>query len=57
MSFYSSVAVYLNSVIVPGLVEGYPPELPLPPQVPALFANLPEWYVEDMTEFLLFCLQ
>jgi len=58
MSFYSTVAIYLNSVIVPGraFVDGYP-ELPLPPQVPPLFANLPEWYVEDIAEFLLFCLQ
>ncbi|KAG7159189.1 Ubiquitin conjugation factor E4 B-like 3, partial [Homarus americanus] len=31
--------------------------LPLPPDLPELFAALPEWYLDDMAEFLLFTLQ
>lgn len=63
LHFYSSVAEYLNSVIIPGYNVGDPtaagraPELPLPNEAPGIFANLPEWYVEDIAEFLLFALQ
>ncbi|XP_071535625.1 ubiquitin conjugation factor E4 B-like [Panulirus ornatus] len=31
--------------------------LPLPPDLPVLFAALPEWYLDDIAEFLLFTLQ
>ncbi|KAG0713085.1 Ubiquitin conjugation factor E4 B [Chionoecetes opilio] len=31
--------------------------LPLPPTLPELFAALPEWYLDDLAEFLLFVLQ
>ncbi|XP_053651922.2 ubiquitin conjugation factor E4 B isoform X2 [Cherax quadricarinatus] len=31
--------------------------LPLPPDLPELFAAFPEWYLDDMAEFLLFTLQ
>ncbi|ODN01348.1 Ubiquitin conjugation factor E4 B [Orchesella cincta] len=57
LNFYSSVAEYLNSVLMPGLGVGESPKLPLNSEVPAVFANLPEWYVEDIAEFLLFALQ
>jgi ubiquitin conjugation factor E4 B len=57
LSFYSNVASYLNSVIMPGVEQGKLPDFPLPNEVPPLFANLPEWYVEDIAEFLLFALQ
>lgn len=33
------------------------PTLPLSKDVPPGFAALPEWYVEDIAEFLLFALQ
>lgn len=31
--------------------------LPLPSDPPELFAALPEWYLDDLAEFLLFTLQ
>lgn len=31
--------------------------LPLPPTLPELFSALPEWYLDDLAEFLLFVLQ
>ena len=31
--------------------------LPLPAELPELFAALPEWYLDDLAEFLLFTLQ
>ncbi|CAH1129076.1 unnamed protein product [Ceutorhynchus assimilis] len=55
--FYTTVCDYLLS-----LMTGAPPgtpvsDLPLPPpQSPAFYA-MPEWYVEDIAEFLLFALQ
>ncbi|XP_012285979.1 ubiquitin conjugation factor E4 B [Orussus abietinus] len=56
LHFYTSVAEVLL-----GLLSGSPgnliPELPLPQEVPYEFAALPEWYVEDIAEFLLFVLQ
>jgi len=57
LTFYSNVAEYLNSVLMPGITNGQLPNLPLTGEVPQLFANLPEWYVEDIAEFLLFTLQ
>lgn len=55
--FYTSVTEYLLSLMT-GAAPGQPiPELPLPPpQTPAFYA-MPEWYVEDIAEFLLFALQ
>ena len=32
-------------------------ELPLPQKVPQIFASYPEWYIEDIAEFLLFVIQ
>lgn len=57
LMFYSNVAEYLNSVVMPGLSPGDTPNLPLTNEVPPVFAYLPEWYVEDIAEFLLFTLQ
>jgi len=57
VAFYSTVAEYLNTVMIPGWTVGQTPTLPLPNDVPFLFAHLPEWYVEDIAEFLLFALQ
>lgn len=57
LNFYSSVAEFLNGVIMPDLSVGQTPTLPLNNEVPLVFANLPEWYVEDIAEFLLFALQ
>lgn len=56
LSFYTSVAEYLLSVLT-GHSVGTPITLPLPVEVPELFSALPEWYVEDIAEFLLFTLQ
>lgn len=55
--FYTSVSEYLLSLVT-GSQPGLPiPDLPLPsPQSPAFYA-MPEWYVEDIAEFLLFALQ
>lgn len=57
LGFYTSVSEYLLSLMT-GAPPGAPiPDLPLPPpQSPAFYA-LPEWYVEDIAEFLLFALQ
>ncbi|XP_063243821.1 ubiquitin conjugation factor E4 B [Bacillus rossius redtenbacheri] len=52
--FYTSVAEFLLSIVAPG---GAAPGLPLPPEPPHVFSALPEWYVEDIAEFLLFVLQ
>ncbi|CAG2164009.1 unnamed protein product [Oppiella nova] len=32
-------------------------DLPLPQKVPQIFASYPEWYIEDIAEFLLFVIQ
>ncbi|EFA08149.1 ubiquitin conjugation factor E4 B [Tribolium castaneum] len=54
--FYTSVAQYLLSLMT-NMAPGSPvPSLPLPPNVPEAFSALPEWYVEDIAEFLLFAL-
>ncbi|CAG0888897.1 unnamed protein product [Darwinula stevensoni] len=54
MSFYSRVAVYLLKLVREKGESTVDPSLPLPSQVPFLFAALPEWYIEDIAEFLLF---
>ncbi|XP_057653177.1 ubiquitin conjugation factor E4 B [Diorhabda carinulata] len=54
--FYSSVSEYLMSLMT-NVPPGSPlPELPLAVDSPA-FSSLPEWYMEDIAEFLLFALQ
>ena len=32
-------------------------DLPLSPEVPKVFAAFPEWYIEDIADFLLFTIQ
>ncbi|KAK9507640.1 hypothetical protein O3M35_007452 [Rhynocoris fuscipes] len=54
--FYTSVAEFLLQVLTEAPYT-YNPTLPLPAEPPAVFAALPEWYVEDIAEFLLFVLQ
>jgi ubiquitin conjugation factor E4 B len=54
--FYTSVAQFLLSLMT-NTPPGSPmPCLPLPPTTPEAFSALPEWYVEDIAEFLLFAL-
>ncbi|GLV34489.1 Ubiquitination factor E4B [Carabus blaptoides fortunei] len=58
LAFYTSVADVLLSLLTgraPG--SGPCPTLPLSQNVPPAFSALPEWYVEDIAEFLLFALQ
>ncbi|KAB0793378.1 hypothetical protein PPYR_12998 [Photinus pyralis] len=55
--FYTSVAEFLLCLMC-NVSPGDPrPALPLTATVPPGFAALPEWYVEDIAEFLLFALQ
>ena len=55
--FYTSVAEFLMNALT-GWTPGTPyPNLPIPSEIPPLFSALPEWYVEDIAEFLLFTLQ
>nr|CAD7392943.1 unnamed protein product [Timema cristinae] len=56
LQFYTSVAEFLLAALaIPG--AGSPSSLPLPGEGPPIFSALPEWYVEDIAEFLLFALQ
>ncbi|XP_074037947.1 ubiquitination factor E4B [Leptinotarsa decemlineata] len=54
--FYTSVSEFLLSLMTNTPPGSTVPDLPLPPSSPA-FAAMPEWYVEDIAEFLLFALQ
>ena len=56
LQFYTSVGEFLMSALT-STPPGSVPQLPLTGSVPALFSALPEWYVEDIAEFLLFALQ
>lgn len=49
--FYSNVMSMIVHMVVP---EGEEPSLPLPSEIPMRFSALPEYYIEDITEFLLF---
>ncbi|KAJ3644556.1 hypothetical protein Zmor_022280 [Zophobas morio] len=54
--FYTSVAQFLLSLMT-NTPPGSPiPNLPLPSTTAEAFSALPEWYVEDIAEFLLFAL-
>lgn len=55
--FYTSVAEYLLSLMTNTPPHSVTPALPLPATAPPAFSALPEWYVEDIAEFLLFALQ
>jgi len=54
ISFYSSFTQYILSLIYENADEI---ALPLPSKVPKLFAMLPEFYIEDIAECLLFIIQ
>lgn len=55
--FYTSVAEYLLMVMT-NTPKGTPVDTTiLPTSAPPLFSALPEWYIEDIAEFLLFTLQ
>ncbi|XP_074108795.1 ubiquitination factor E4B [Cotesia typhae] len=57
LHFYGSVAEILLGLLTQTDACVSLPKLPLPQQVPHRFTALPEWYVEDIAEFLLFALQ
>ncbi|XP_076223134.1 ubiquitination factor E4B isoform X2 [Nomia melanderi] len=57
LHFYISVAEVLLSILTETTPGNPLPDLPLPQEVPQKFTALPEWYVEDIAEFLLFTLQ
>ncbi|XP_029670993.1 LOW QUALITY PROTEIN: ubiquitin conjugation factor E4 B-like [Formica exsecta] len=57
LGFYISVAVFLLSLLTQTAPDNSLPELPLPQEVMCKFTALPEWYVEDIVEFLLFTFQ
>ncbi|XP_029674814.1 ubiquitin conjugation factor E4 B-like isoform X2 [Formica exsecta] len=57
LHFYISVAEVLLSLLTQTTPGDPLPELPLPQEVTCKFTALPEWYVEDIAEFLLFTLQ
>ncbi|CAG9813429.1 unnamed protein product [Phaedon cochleariae] len=54
--FYTSVSEFLLSLMTNSASCSSVPDLPLPATAPA-FSAMPEWYVEDIAEFLLFALQ
>lgn len=54
--FYTSVAQFLLSLMTNTLPNNQAPTLPLPSTNPEAFSAMPEWYVEDIAEFLLFAL-
>nr|CAH7740032.1 unnamed protein product [Callosobruchus chinensis] len=57
LAFYTTTCEYLLSLLT-NTPHGNPlPDLPLPADIPGAFCSLPEWYVEDIAEFLLFALQ
>ncbi|KAF7992765.1 hypothetical protein HCN44_005109 [Aphidius gifuensis] len=57
LHFYSTVADVLLGLLTDVKPGSVLPELPLSRQIPIKFTALPEWYVEDIAEFLLFALQ
>lgn len=57
LHFYISVAEVLLGLLAQKLPGNPFPELPLSQDIPHKFTALPEWYVEDIAEFLLFTLQ
>ncbi|XP_029663041.1 ubiquitin conjugation factor E4 B-like [Formica exsecta] len=53
LGFYISVAEFLLSLLTQ-TPDNFFPELPLPQEVKCKFTALPEWYMKDIVEFLLF---
>jgi ubiquitin conjugation factor E4 B len=56
MEFYSSLSRFLLMVVMPPSARSAY-RLPLPDVVPMVWSALPDYFVEDIAEFLLFCLQ
>ena len=54
LSFYTRTADLLMRVADP---QNKCSELPLPAAVPGYFSAMPEFYLEDMADFILFTLQ
>ncbi|KAJ8923221.1 hypothetical protein NQ315_001776, partial [Exocentrus adspersus] len=57
LTFYTSVSEFLLSLMSNTPPCDTVPSLPLPLSAPSAFSAMPEWYVEDIAEFLLFALQ
>lgn len=60
LDFYASLADYLTCLMTnkrPGLLETGSIKFPVSQPASDAFSALPEWYVEDIAEFLLFALQ
>lgn len=55
--FYTSACEFLLSIMTNTPPGNAVSDLPLSSSIPPAFAALPEWYVEDIAEFLLFALQ
>jgi len=53
LQFYSAVSRFLLSIIMPSSQS----LLPLPDESPMAFAGLPEYYLEDIVELILFVIQ
>lgn len=53
LAFYRLLSAYLLRLASPSAARGGPPSLPLPLPAPMEFTQLPEFYVEDMCELLL----
>lgn len=53
LQFYNMVMALVVKLI--SGPEG--PDLPLPPTVPEVFASFPDWYIEDIADFMLFAVQ
>lgn len=52
LRFYGNAARWLLDILTQGQGEGA--TFPLPEQVPVVFGALPDFFIEDMVEFLLF---
>ena len=57
LQFYTSVADFLLGLLLQQPSNAASPALPLASDIPPIFSAIPEWYVEDIAEFLLFALQ
>ncbi|GAB4813256.1 hypothetical protein N2152v2_000302, partial [Parachlorella kessleri] len=53
LAFYRLLAAYLVRLASPASARGLPPSLPLPSPAPMEFAQLPEYYVEDLCELVI----
>lgn len=56
LTFYSSAAAVLLGLLTSNDINVTMPKLPLY-DIPTVFTALPEWYIEDIAEFILLALQ